>query len=177
MKKILYTLVRTLSVFGLPGLRVFRNYIYQVFFSAEGIRVSDRVLITTAHMNEGAFINIGKGVEFGRDAYIDYSGGVTIGSFVAISEGAKIFTHNHVVKTGHSNWHRNPIEFSNLHISDDVWIGAAAIVLPRVKTIGRGAVIGAGAVLGRDADEYGIYVGNPAKLVGYRNIIDANLMT
>lgn len=50
-----------------------------------------------------------------------------------------------------------------LIIEDDVWIGHNAIILPRCKRIGRGAVIGAGSVVTRDVDRYAVVAGNPAR--------------
>ena len=168
--KIFYVLVRTLSVFGLPLLSKFRNKVYSSYFSANKISVSDRALITTAHLNSGAYIKIGDSFEMGRDAYIDYSGGVSIGDNVAISEAAMIFTHNHHVKDGYSNWHKNPIIFSEIEICDHAWVGASAIVVPGVRRIGKGAIIAAGAILTRDAEDYGVYAGNPAKKI-YERVI------
>ena len=52
-------------------------------------------------------------------------------------------------------------------ISDDVWIGARAIILPGVQ-IGRDAIIGAGAVVTKDLSEYAIVVGNPARVIKQR---------
>jgi maltose O-acetyltransferase len=53
-------------------------------------------------------------------------------------------------------------------IEDDVWIGARVIVLPGVA-IHKGAIIGAGAVVTKDVPPYAICVGNPARVVKYRN--------
>lgn len=170
MKKILYIIVRTLSIFGMPPISKIRNIIYSWRFQAEGIKVSDRVLITTAHRNIAAYIKIGKALEMGRDSYIDYSGGAVIGNNVAISEGAKIFTHNHAINDGHSNWHKNPIEFSSITIDDDVWIGASSIILPKVKYIAQGSIIAAGAVLTSDTEKFGVYAGNPARKIAERRI-------
>jgi|SRR5580658_3938246 chloramphenicol O-acetyltransferase type B len=52
-------------------------------------------------------------------------------------------------------------------IGDDVWIGLGSIVLSGVR-IGEGCVIAAGSVVTRDADEYAIYAGNPAKKIRER---------
>lgn len=52
-------------------------------------------------------------------------------------------------------------------IGNDVWIGAAALILKGV-TIGDGAVVAAGAVVTRDVPPYGIVAGNPARLIRYR---------
>lgn len=50
-----------------------------------------------------------------------------------------------------------------LVISDDVWIGHYAVILPGCKVIGRGAVIGAGAIVTKDVAPYSVVAGNPAK--------------
>lgn len=52
-------------------------------------------------------------------------------------------------------------------IESDVWIGANVIVLAGVK-LAVGSVVGAGSVLTRDTQPYGVYVGNPARLIRHR---------
>jgi maltose O-acetyltransferase len=58
--------------------------------------------------------------------------------------------------------------FPPIRIEDDVWIGARVIVLPGV-TIGKGAIIGAGAVVTKDVPAYAICVGNPARVIRFRD--------
>ena len=53
-------------------------------------------------------------------------------------------------------------------IGHDVWIGQNTLILPKVKTIGNGAIIGAGSVVTHDVEPYSIVAGNPAKLIKYR---------
>lgn len=53
-------------------------------------------------------------------------------------------------------------------ISDDVWVGHNATILPSVGNVGRGAAIGAGAVVTRDVPPYAVVVGAPARVVRYR---------
>lgn len=60
------------------------------------------------------------------------------------------------------------IKAAPVHIGDDVWIGARAIILPGV-TIGKGAIIGAGAVVTKDIPPYAICAGVPAQVLKYRN--------
>ena len=52
-------------------------------------------------------------------------------------------------------------------IGNDVWIGANAVIMPKVR-IGNGAVIGAGAIITKDVPDYAVVVGNPARIVKYR---------
>lgn len=49
----------------------------------------------------------------------------------------------------------------------DVWIGANCVVKAGVR-LQIGSVLGAGSILTRDTTPYGIYVGNPAKLLKFR---------
>jgi len=52
-------------------------------------------------------------------------------------------------------------------IGNDVWVGAAALVLKGV-IVGDGAVIGAGSVVTKDIPPYAIVAGNPAQIIHYR---------
>ncbi len=59
-----------------------------------------------------------------------------------------------------------------IKISAAAWGGTGAIVLPGV-TIGEGAVVAAGAVVTKDVEPWTIVGGNPAKLIGKRELKDA----
>ena len=54
-----------------------------------------------------------------------------------------------------------------IEIGEDVFIGAKALILPRVR-IGKGAVIGAGSVVTKDMPEWMICAGNPCKPIKQR---------
>lgn len=62
----------------------------------------------------------------------------------------------------------DPVEYISLSIGHDVWLGHNSIIMPNVKEIGTGAVIGAGAVVNKDVPPYAVVVGNPARVVRYR---------
>jgi chloramphenicol O-acetyltransferase type B len=102
-----------------------------------------------------------------------------IGSFCSIAQGVRILLGgNH-----RSDWlstYPFPVMFHDLKhiknysvtrgdvvIGSDVWICTGAIILSGV-TIGHGAIIAAGSVVSRDIPPYGIYAGNPAKLLKFR---------
>lgn len=101
-----------------------------------------------------------------------------IGRYCSFADGVRVFNGNH------------PLEFKSMHpffynpscgyvqkelisrnrctIGNDVWVGHNAIILPNVKNIGDGAVIGAGAVVTKDIPDFAVVVGNPAKPIKYR---------
>lgn len=172
--KLLYIFSKTTAFSGLPGLRKVRNQIYSRYLGGAGdLNVSDFVIIRKAHTNKATSFTTGNGLRVGAHAEIDYSGGITIGKNVTVSEGARIFTHDHEVD-GHADWRKNPINFSPLTVDDFAWVGANSIILNSVSTIGKGAVIAAGAVVNKNVDDYEIVGGVPASRLRIRRIDDQN---
>ncbi|MDQ1485818.1 MAG: hypothetical protein QOJ62_1511, partial [Actinomycetota bacterium] len=52
-------------------------------------------------------------------------------------------------------------------IEDDVFVGAAVVILPG-RRLGKGSIVGAGSVVAHDVAPYTIVAGNPAVVVGKR---------
>lgn len=106
---------------------------------------------------------------FAEHVNIDYTGGLTMGIHVSLSEGVKILTHAHdlfVTRKGEGRSIR-PYELTPLLIHDYAWIGARAFIHPGVKEIGRRAVIAANSNVKNKVPPYAIVMGNPAKIVGF----------
>lgn len=111
-------------------------------------------------------------IPFNADKY------TKIGRYCSISRDCIIMNRNHpkyfrsmhafFFNKGLKFCHEDQIEFIPLEIGNDVWIGANAIILPRVKSIGTGALIGAGTIVTKDVPPYAIVVGNPGKIIEYR---------
>lgn len=89
---------------------------------------------------------------------------IKIGVYVTISQDAYICTASHDITSRGMVLVTKPIM-----IGDYVWIAAKAIILPGV-TIGEGAVVGCGAVVAKDVPPWTVVVGNPARVVGKREI-------
>lgn len=96
--------------------------------------------------------------------YIDAAGGLSIGRNVSIAHGASILTFNHTWNDESLPIKYNPVEFSEVVIEDDVWIGCGVRVMPGVK-IGSRSVIAAGAVVTKDVPAGCIVGGVPAKVL------------
>lgn len=124
------------------------------------------VLIHRHHYSD-EIIKTGTNCHISEDVNIDYTGGLILGNKVGISEGAKIFTHNHVVDFSGKDERKGCIK-TPLVIQDRVWIGARAMIMPGVSEIGRGAVISAYSCIRKKIPPYAIVMGNPAKIVGFR---------
>lgn len=57
---------------------------------------------------------------------------------------------------------------NEIHLQDDVWIGAGAVILPGV-TVGEGAIVGAGSVVTKNVEAHSVVAGNPARVIRMLN--------
>jgi acetyltransferase-like isoleucine patch superfamily enzyme len=169
-KQVLYLIVRDLQFFSWPGLRQLRNTVYGYYLNARDLNVDAGVHIAKAHHNPEARVEIGESFRIGLDAKIDLTGGLIVGKNVTVSEGAKIFTHEHVIDGPHEDWRKNGIRFSPLILEDYAWIGANAIVTAAVTRVGKGAVVAAGALVTKDVEDFAVVGGVPARHLRYRSI-------
>jgi acetyltransferase-like isoleucine patch superfamily enzyme len=126
------------------------------------------VMFIAEHFHIGN-LKVGDHVLFARDVDIDITGDLIINDGVAISEGAKILTHAH--DTFNAKDDAELIPMSNrayvtpLEIGRNARIGARAIILPGVNSIGENSVIAAGAVVTKSVPERVVVSGNPAQVV------------
>lgn len=91
---------------------------------------------------------------------------VVFGNDIVVSQDSYICTATHDVMSPSMKLVTKPII-----ISDQVWIAAKATLLPGV-TIGEGAVVGACAVVAKDVPPWSVVAGNPARVVGKRELRD-----
>lgn len=90
---------------------------------------------------------------------------VVIGNRVLIGAGVLILDSDAHPLEAEARRRGDAPAAGEIHIGDDVFIGARAIILKNVH-LGAGAVIGAGAVVLRDVPAGMIAAGNPARVVG-----------
>jgi len=102
---------------------------------------------------------IGNNTQVNKNVELDYSGGLTIGDNVVISENATIMSHDHGLNPKSKP---NKIEKK---IGNNVWIGARSIIQSKVRSIGENSIIAAGAIVTKNVEPYTIVGGNPAKLI------------
>jgi acetyltransferase-like isoleucine patch superfamily enzyme len=135
--------------------------------------INDFVTLAVAndpHCNlDNSKLIIGSNTYIGEYNNIRAGGGIIkIGNYCSISQHITIVASNHgiakdtIIKDQAWSTKKNFVT-----IEDDVWIGANSVILPGV-TIGKGAVIGAGSVVTKDIPAYAIAIGNPARVIKYR---------
>jgi acetyltransferase-like isoleucine patch superfamily enzyme len=100
---------------------------------------------------------IGSGVTFGLDANI------TLGTNVAISPGAALFTGSHPLGFG-SRRMSSHVAAKPIDVADGAWIGMNVLVLSGVS-LGRGCVVSAGSVVTSNVPENTLVAGNPATVM------------
>lgn len=123
-----------------------------------------RKLIVHAHKSQGVCFE-GVPEYIHTDAYLDASGGLTIGKDVVISTNVVILSHDWSFLKREKRKHNMGLAFSPVYIGENTFIGAGVVVLPGTH-IGKSTIIGAGAVIKGDIPDYAIIVGNPAKQIG-----------
>lgn len=109
-------------------------------------------------------LRIGDHCWIGQETWIDNIADVSIGSHVCISQRAFICTGSHNYKDKAFGLQASPVV-----VGDGAWICAAALVLPGVR-VGANAVVAGGSVVTSDVQPATIVGGNPARLVGQREV-------
>jgi len=135
----------------------------------EGTRIYDQVNLYKCKIGKNCKIDsnvyIEEGVEIGDNCkirpFVFIPTGVVIESDVFVGSNVS-FTNDKYPKVK-GNWKLLPIR-----VKRGASIGANSVILPGV-TIEKEALIGAGSVVTKDVPSKAIVVGNPAKIVGYRN--------
>ena len=136
-------------------------------------RVMDRTVIIVKNYKKEKFsrsaLVVGSNTYIGENNNIRASGGkIIIGNNCLISQNVSIIASNHSIRKEELLIKQGWVEKNNgVIIGDDVWIGANSVIVPGVK-IGTGAVIGSGSIIVKDVPEYAIVVGNPGKIIKYR---------
>jgi len=164
-------------LYGLTKSVRIRNYIRYKVLSLEGGGHYSR----TIRRIFSVYHNIEIGMYTNGPCYVlrQLPPGTKIGRYSGTYPTARVFSGNHPMnrKSTHAFFF-NPylgyarkegdIERTKLVIGNDVCLYHNCVILPSVKRIGDGAVIGAGAVVTKDVPDFAIVVGNPAKIIKYR---------
>lgn len=87
---------------------------------------------------------------------------ILLGRYVIVSQGSHLCAGTHDIEDPDFQLVVRPIT-----VHANAWIAAEVFVGPGV-TIGEGAVLGARSVIFRDAEPLGVYIGNPAQRIRWR---------
>jgi galactoside O-acetyltransferase len=106
------------------------------------------------HLGDGVYVNFNLTVVDDVEIYV--------GDRVMFAPNVTITTTGHPV---HPDLRLDGSQFSApVHIENDVWIGAGAIILPGI-TIGAGSIVGAGSVVAQNVPPAVVVAGTPARII------------
>lgn len=91
-----------------------------------------------------------------------------IGNFVMISMGVNIAHHNFISQGCFFSQGTNI--GASVTIAERAYFGIGSTLMTGVKTIGKDTLIGAGSVIIRDIPDHATVVGNPGKIIKYKEI-------
>jgi hypothetical protein len=153
------------------GSYLFSSYCFLHYRSEQptGVKIGSR-----SGAYEGTFFNLGPlgQVEIGNYCTLAgptfaTNGKVVIGDYAFISYHV-YFAGSEAATTPLSRtFEKNDIP-DPITVSENVWIGARAVLLPGAR-LGEGAIIGACAVVDFEVPPFGIVAGSPAEVVGQAN--------
>ena len=110
----------------------------------------------------------GRHVHFGSDIYLNSNctfvddGHIYVGDKTMFGPNVMVLTASHPLDP---KLRELGLQYNkDVHIGNNVWIGAGAIILPGI-TIGDNSIVGAGAVVTKDVPSTVVVVGNPAKII------------
>jgi acetyltransferase-like isoleucine patch superfamily enzyme len=115
----------------------------------------DFILGNRSHINAGCAIYTGNGIHIGNDVLVAANCTFAPVNHEYRRRDTKIVQQRFLPSKG------------GIVIEDDVWIGANCVLLDGT-VIRCGAVVGACSLVRGELEPYGIYVGNPLKLIGHR---------
>lgn len=111
-------------------------------------------------------LDVGEWVVIGRAVDLHSVGRISIGAHTMVSQYAHVCAGTH-----DSSRSSLPLLRQNIVVGASVWIGAGAFIGPGV-VVGTGSVVAARAVVFQDVPEWRVTMGNPARVVFPRRIVD-----
>ena len=112
---------------------------------------------------------VSDGVGFGKDVKIYGDGPVFIGRRAVLAEDTLVYTQVHDYDSSDMLPFGWGFTYPETRIDDYAWLGVRCMVLPGAH-IGEGAVVQAGSVVMGSIPPCAIAAGNPAKVIGWRDI-------
>ena len=145
------------------------SQLYSIAIRRRAKSCGRNLLVLGPGVNVTGNTTIGDGAGLGKRVKVFGDGPVSIGRRAVLAEDTVVYTQVH--DYDHSNvlpfgW---GFTYPETSIGDYAWIGIKCIVLPGAR-IGEGAIVQAGSVVMGVVPPCAIVAGNPAKVIGWRDI-------
>lgn len=128
--------------------------------------ITDTTIDETVAIFPPIYINYGKHLSIGKNVFINFNctfltlGSIVIEDNVLIGPDVKIMSEGHPLAPAE----RQSLVPGKIHIKQNAWIGAGAIILPGIS-IGENAVVAAGAIVTKDVPANTVVAGIPATII------------
>lgn len=162
------------------ALRVFLRCLTLPGMIASVILRAQQVMVRRGHMSVANVLrtvgnvvigaDFGPGMQVGRGLLIMHPVGVTMGISLVIGDNVTL-AGGVTCAARYYEGHEDEQEFPT--ICDNATIGAHAVLVGGVR-IGRNAVVGANSTVLKDVPDNAVVHGNPARMVGTREVHDNN---
>lgn len=123
----------------------------------------------SVHIGMAKNLKLGKYIFIGDNGRLCCEGGLEIGSYTRIGLGVLIVTSNHNYKSDKFIPFDEYDYKQKVVIGKNCWLGARVTVCPGVR-IEEGAIVATGSVVTKSVPRCAIVGGNPAKIIGFRDI-------
>lgn len=141
----------------------------------ENISIGDNVRIDgySTLIAAGGFINLGSYIHIGGYSLVSGGAGVVMEDFSGLSQGVRIYSKSDDYSGAGLTNPMVPAEYLNVvggtvTLKRHVIVGSGSIILPKV-TVGEGSSVGALSVVTKTLDEWGVFVGSPARRLKARS--------
>ena len=136
------------------------------------VRIDSYVTIISG----GVGVTIGDFVHIAVGCYLVGGHGITLADFSGLSQGVKVYSQSADYSGGMFTNPTVPKEYVRLKtghviLGKHVTVGSGSIILPGCA-LAEGTAVGALTVIRRSTDAWKIYLGNPAKAIMDRVVID-----
>lgn len=155
----------------IPMLRKLKENIQselEIEYTATVLAQKGMTILTPFRISNIENLHFASPAYIGENAHFQLLGKLVLGEGVIIGPQCTVLTGNHVYE-GNAIPYSKDYDIKSTVIGDYVWIGYGVTILPGVS-IGDGVIIGAKSVVTKDIPPYAIAVGNPARVIKYRNI-------
>jgi acetyltransferase-like isoleucine patch superfamily enzyme len=160
--------------------KVGKNFIVEqgvVIRNPQGVEISDFVLIDRDVIVEARRLCVGRRVHIAERSVIFGGGECIIDDYAGLSAETMIITASDTPAKGYRAsgpmvpWGQRKVDVGRVRIGKDAFIGPRVVIFNNVE-VGEGAVIVAGTVITKNAEEYKIYLGSPARARASRQRVE-----
>ncbi|KAJ5116790.1 hypothetical protein N7456_001138 [Penicillium angulare] len=115
-------------------------------------------------IDHGLNFKVGKGSFLNFNTLVLDTCLITIGENVLFGPNVSLYGALHPMDPAERRGLQGPEAGKEIHVEDDVWIGAGATILAGVR-VGRGSTVGACSVVTKDVPPFHFVAGNPARII------------